>query len=60
MKTVSQKHDILMTSTKFINPIWAGLWNDVVDWGGGTFCPDSVFRRAPPLNIFGNAQKQII
>ena len=19
---------------QFINPIWAGLWNDVVDWGG--------------------------
>ena len=39
------------------NPIWAGLWNDVVDWGG-TFCPDSVFRRVPPLNIFGNALKK--
>ena len=41
-----------------LNPISAGLWNDVVDWGGGTFCPDSVFRRVPPLNIFGNALKK--
>ena len=40
------------------NPIWAGLWNDVVDWGG-TSCPDLVFRRVPPLNIFGNIQKKI-
>ena len=41
-----------------LNPIWAELWNDVVDWGGGTFCPDSVFRRVPPLNIFRNVLKK--
>ena len=48
----------LWFKVKNVNPIGAGLWNDVVDWGGGTFCPDSVFRRVPPLNIFGNALKK--
>ena len=47
----------IVKNKAFFNPIWAGLWNDVVDWGG-TFCPDSVFRRVPPLNFFGNALKK--
>merc|ERR1711923_134113 len=41
IKTFLHSYFISYLCTRnFINPIWAGLWNDVVDWGGH-FLPGS-------------------
>ena len=41
-----------------LNPIWAGLWNDVVDWGGALSAQIQFLEGSPPLNIFGNVLKK--
>ena len=46
--------NVLMNRHKiplYLNPIWAGFWNDVVGWGGALSAQVSVLEGSP-LRIF--------
>ena len=58
METNNSKfHEVIFDI--FFNPIWAGLWNDVVDWGGALSARIQFLEGSPFEYFWQRSEKKI-